>query len=180
MYVTFHVAISHRWDGPTFALNKRSEWVTRDTHGCSLWMSSWNWALSLSSLAPGCVVQWLMTAVSPPGSKYWHLHSLFSLSEQNEFRPWTFGHWFLSCSATPSRGRRLTGVSWPESGARMLHSVPDTLCKQLHSLGLQWSSTYKMRVLSKPDGELQIEMIVGAVLRTRKLRSLLRAAATKL
>lgn len=37
-----------------------------------------------------------------------------------------------------------------------------------------------MRVLSKPDGELQIEMIVGAVLRTRKLRSLLRAAATKL
>lgn len=31
MYVTFHVAISHRWDGPTFALNKRSEWVTRHT-----------------------------------------------------------------------------------------------------------------------------------------------------
>lgn len=62
----------------------------------------------------------------------------------------------------------------------MLHSVPNTLRKQLHSLGLQLSSTYKMRVLSKPDGELQIEMIAGAVLQTGKLRSLLRAAATKL
>lgn len=37
-----------------------------------------------------------------------------------------------------------------------------------------------MRVLSKPDGELQIEMIAGAMLQTGKLRSLLRAAATKL
>lgn len=31
MYVTFHVAISHRWDSPTFPPNKQSEWVTRHT-----------------------------------------------------------------------------------------------------------------------------------------------------
>lgn len=61
----------------------------------------------------------------------------------------------------------------------MLHSVADTLGKSLHSLSLQLS-IYKMRAVSKTDGELQIEMIAVDMLQTGKLRSLLRPAATQL
>lgn len=148
MYVTFHVAVSQRWDGPTLALNKWSEWV-RETL-CPLNFYSELRCFHFHIWAFDCVLQWLMSAVC-----FQHLH--FSLTPRAH-KVCSDHRWLCPHSGLPLPVTFLErGWPGPTAWVQGLTSVSHMKYQGQQSLLSGSSPVHDVRVLSQVK-ELQIKM----------------------